>query len=109
MQSKQMHAIEADASHPPIAIRARACNSNPYACHPASEAFTVFELLYEDVFIPERSADAAHLGRYERLGFELLELEGESVPPSMRFEIKAGKAITTLIGQELVCMRGVPD
>ena len=38
-----------------------------------------------------------------------MELEGESVPPSMRFEIKAGKAITTLIGQELVCMRGVPD
>jgi N-acetylglutamate synthase-like GNAT family acetyltransferase len=46
---------------------------------------------------------------YEALGFEVLELEGPSVPEPMRFEIKAGKAVTGLIGEELACMRGVPE
>lgn len=45
------------------------------------------------------------LGWYEGLGFEEVTGEGE-VPAQMDLEVKAGRLLTGLIGEELVCIRG---
>ena len=44
--------------------------------------------------------------RYEGLGFEVVP-EDRDVPAPLEFEVTAGKAVTWLIGAELVVMRGV--
>jgi len=44
-------------------------------------------------------------GWYERLGFKQLASD-DQIPAPMAFEVAAGKALSTVLGNKLVCMRG---